>query len=152
MKKNYIYLTVLILLTIVLTLFLSFLYKEEVIETSYSYKILNKITGEEFNEYMIEHPDTIIYISDRTNLNNNKFEKKFIKELEKLNVLENVIYIDKKEINNSLEKKLEEEYSYKYDEEKMPAIIVVNDGKVVQTSFVTESSSIDSIIDYEVFE
>ena len=78
MKINYIYLTILIFCTVVLTFFLSFLYKRDEIKTSYSYEKLNKITATEFKEYMIEHPDTIIYIADKNNLNYNKFEKKLI--------------------------------------------------------------------------
>ena len=104
MKKNYVYLAVLLIATVALTLFLSSLYKRETLENSYLYEKLNKITATEFEEYMLEHPDTIIYIANKNDLDNNKFEKKFENKLEKLNLLENIIYIEKEEVTSSLEK------------------------------------------------
>lgn len=152
MKKNYVYLFVLLSATIVITFFLSSIYKKEVILTSYAYDTLNMINSYEFEEYMTEHLDTIIYISDKTNLNNNKFEKKFINKLEKLNLLENTIYIEKQEITPSLEKTLKENYSCNYNEDSLPVIIVINDNQIIQTSIVDENSDVNTIIDYEVFE
>lgn len=152
MKKNYIYLIILLLVTIALTFLFSFIYKNKVVETSYLYENLNKITSEEFEEYMIEHPDTIIYISEKTNLDNNKFEKKLIKKLEKHNLIENTVYIDKEEINASIEQKLLKEYSYKYNSNNLPVIIMIDNGKVIQSSIIDKNVSVDTIIDYEVFE
>jgi len=152
MKRNYVYLLILILVTVVITLFLSNIYKKEVIITSHSYEKLNKITALEFEEYIIENPDTIIYLGDKTNLDNNKFEKKFISKLENLNLIKNTIYIDKTEITSSLKKVLEKEYSYNYDENKLPVVIVINDGKTIQKSNVYQNSKADTIINYEVFE
>ena len=113
---------------------------------------MNKITSTEFEEYLIEHPDTIIYISDKNDLNNNKFEKKLVSKLEKLNLLRFVIYIEKEEISGSFQKFLKEQYSYKYSEGNLPVIIVVNDGKTIQIAEVDKNSNVNDIIDYEVFE
>ena len=93
MKKNYIYLLILLIATVGLTFLFSTIYNREVNFVSYSYEKLNKITSAEFEEYMIENPETIIYISSKNDLHNNKFEKKFIKKLENLNLLENTIYL-----------------------------------------------------------
>ena len=82
----------------------------------------------------------------------NKFEKKFIKKIDSLNLLKNVIYIEKEELNNSLNKKLKKNYSYEYDENLLPAIIVINDGVLSQVSYVNEDSQVEDIINYEVFE
>ena len=152
MKKNYIYLTILLIVTVIITLFLSNLYKRETTEISYSYEMLNKITANEFEEYMIEHPDTIIYIADKTNLDNNKFEKKFVNKLEKLNLLENVVYIEKEEMTKKIEELLKKNYSYEYKEKKLPIIIVISDAKVIENSIVQKDSDVNAIINYEVFE
>ena len=72
MKKNYFILTILIIVTCVFTLLLANLYKKENNQVSYLYEKLNKITSTEFDEYMIEHPDTIVYISSKYNLQNEK--------------------------------------------------------------------------------
>ena len=152
MKKNYIYLFVLVLATVLVTLGLSKLYQTEVTKTSYAYEKMNKITSTEYDEYIVENSDTIIYIADKNNLSYNKFEKKFIKKIDSLNLLKNVIYIEKEELNNSLNKKLKKNYSYEYDENLLPAIIVINDGVLSQVSYVNEDSQVEDIINYEVFE
>ena len=152
MKKNYIYLTILLIVTVIITLSLSNLYKRETTEISYSYEMLNKITANEFEEYMIEHPDTIIYIADKTNLDNNKFEKKFVNKLEKLNLLENVVYIEKEEMTKKIEELLKKNYSYEYKEKNLPIIIVISDAKVIENSIVQKDSDVNTIINYEVFE
>lgn len=152
MKKNYISLLILILATIIITLALSALYKQKFLTTSYSFDKLNKITAEEFNEYIIENPNTILYIGDKINNTNNKMEEKFINKLESLNLLENTVYIEKDEITSQLEKTLKEKYKYIYNEKKLPAILVIIDGKVIQIEKISEDSNVDTIIDYEVFE
>ena len=152
MKKNYIYLVVLLVATVGLTFLLSSIYSKEVNSLSHSYEKLNKITSVEFEEYMMENPDTIVYVSDKNDLSNNKFEKKFVKKLENLNLLENAIYIEKEEINNKFKELLKTNYDYKIDEKKLPMIIVVDNGEVVQSVTIDTNSSVETIIDYEVFK
>ena len=152
MKKNYIYLAVLLVATVGLTFLLSSIYNKEVNSVSHSYEKLNKITSDEFEEYMIENPDTIVYLSDKNDLNKNKFEKKFVKKLENLNLLENAIYIEKDEINNKFKDLLKTNYDYKLDEKNLPTIIVIDSGSVVQSVVVEKTSNVETIIDYGVFE
>jgi len=152
MKKEYIYLLILLIVTIGLTLLLSFLYKQDEVKTSYSYQKLNRITSDEFEGYMLEQSDVIIYISDKTNLSYNKFEKKLINKFEEINLIKNVIYIDKSDMDESLQKKLSENYSYKYNEEELPIVIVINDGTFVESAKINEDSVVETIINYEVFE
>ncbi len=152
MNKNYVYLSILIIGTIVLTLLLSSLYRSKVNETSYLYEKLNKITATEFEEYMMENPDTIIYIGNKNDLEHNKFEKKLLNNFEKLGLLETVIYLEKEEMTKTLKQRFKEKYSYEYNEEELPIIIVIIDDKLIQKSMVTENSIVDTIIDYEVFE
>lgn len=152
MKKNYIYLLVLLVATVILTFLLSSIYNKEVNSFSYSYEKLNKITSAEFEEYMMENTETIVYVSNKNDLKNNKFENKFIKKLENLNLLENTIYIEKAEINDEFKELLKTNYNYKLDEKKLPIIIVIDNGQVVQSVFVDKNSNVDIIIDYGVFE
>jgi len=152
MKKNYLKLFVLILITIIITLGLSAMYKQKFLTLSYSFDRLNKITANEFNEYIIENPSTILYIGDKTNNTYNKIEKNFISKLESLNLLENTIYIEKSEVTPKFIKKLKEEYKYTYDEGKLPTILVIIDGIAVEKTELKKDSSIDTIIEYGVFE
>lgn len=152
MKKNHIVLALLILVTIIVTLSLSVIYRQKFSITAYSFDRLNKITAEEFNEYMIENPNVIIYIGDKTNYTYNKIEKKFINKLEKSNLLESTIYIEKEEVKTKLSKILKENYKYTYNENKLPVILVIIDGEVIQTENLTKTSNPETIINYEVFE
>ena len=152
MKKNYIYLLILLVATVGLTFLLSSIYNKEVNSVSYSYEKLNKITSDEFEEYMMENTEMIVYISNKSDSNNNRFEKKFIKKLENLNLLENTIYIEKTEINNEFKELLKNNYDYKLDEKNLPVIIVIDNGEVVQNVVVDKNSNVDLIVDYGVFE
>jgi len=64
-KKNYIILAVLVVVTIAVTLISASIYKSSTKQVSEIYKYLNKITPEEFEGYLVENPDVIVYISDR---------------------------------------------------------------------------------------
>lgn len=152
MKKKYIYLLMLIVVTVVVTLLLASIYKKEVTHNCYAYENMNKIIPDEFETYMMENPDTIIYIGDKNNLQNNQFEKKLVKKMESLNILENIIYIEKEEIGLELKKILKEKYNYNYNEDKIPVLIVIIDDEIIQISIVDENSNADTIINYEVFE
>lgn len=152
MKKNYIYLAVLLIATVGLTFLLSSIYNKEMNSVSYSYENLNKITSDEFEEYMMENSETIVYVAEKNDLSNNKFEKKFIKKLENLNLLENTVYIEKSEINNEFKELLKTNYNYKLDEKKLPIIIVIDSGSVVQSVVVEKNSNVDAVVDYGVFE
>lgn len=152
MKKNYIYLAILLTATVCLTFLLSSIYNKEVNTVSHSYEKLNKITSAEFEEYMMENTETIVYVSDKNDLRNNKFEKNFIKKLESLNLLENTIYIEKEEINNKFKSLLKTTYGYKLDERKLPIIFVIDNGEIAQSTIVDKNANVENIIDYGVFE
>lgn len=152
MKKNYVKLFILLTVTVIITLTLSTIYKQKFWVTSYSYDKLNKITADEFNEYITENPDIILYIGDKNNISINKIEKKFINNLEKLNILENTIYIENNDITPELEKILKKEYKYIYNEKQLPTILVIIDGEIIQKEILEEDSDVYNIINYEVFK
>lgn len=151
-KYNYIIYIVLLIVTIIVTLLLADLYNKGENEISYSYETLNKISAEEFDEYMVEHDDVIIYIGSMYSTSTNKVEKNIITEIEKQNLLEKVIFIEKEEITDELEKTLNKEYEYEYNEDKIPTIIIVIDGEVDKIVKITKNMQYKSAIDYEAFK
>lgn len=151
-KKNYIYLTLLIIGTIILTFTFSIVYKHEVDNTCYLYEKLNKITSQEIDEYIMENPDSIIYIGNMNDLSNNKFEKRFLKQLKKQNLLETTVYIEKNYVSKEFKNLLKNEHSQVYNENNLPMILVVKDGKISEIVYVLNDSFAESIIDYEVFK
>jgi len=151
LKKKYILLFILIMSTVFMTLLLADLYKKNYLNESYIYKELNKITFNEFNEYMMENSDVIIYISDKNNSNNISFEKQLVKKLKKTNLLKNTIYIEKMDVKDNVIKALNELYGYKYEEENIPIIIVINNGEKIQTIKINNNTNINEI-NFEVFK
>lgn len=151
-KKNYYILVVLLLATVLLTISLSNLYLNKEKLTSDFYNYANVITPEDFDEFMTENSDVIIYISDKYDLSHNTFEKKFETKIEELNLKHNLIYIDKENIDSEFLNKLKKMYQINLDLEKLPVAIVVVDKKVVRNVSVTSNSNVDTIIEYEVFE
>ena len=151
-KKNYIYLILLIIGTIILTFAFSIIYKHEVENTCYLYENLNKITTLELDEYIMENPDSIIYIGDMNDLSNNKFEKKLLKQLQKMNLLENSVYIEKNDVSKEFKNLLKKEHSQEYNENNLPMILVVIDSKITKIVQVYNNLSAETVIDYEVFK
>lgn len=151
-KKNYYILLGLILGTIFLTLSLSYIYinKDKTISNFYMYS--NKITSEEFDEYIIENPNLIVYISDKYNLSYEDFEKKFEKKINELNLKDNLVYIDKSSLSKKFLSDLEKKYNLNINRKKLPIIIVISDKRIIKTIFVEPTSDVETIIDYEVFE
>ncbi len=151
-RKNYLILIVLILFTVLLTLFLSNIYINKDRQVSDFYIYSNKILPNEFEQYMVDNSDLIIYISDKYDLSNSPFESKFENKLNELNLKSNLVYIDKNDINNDFLEKLKNDYEININLKNCPIIIVVVDKKVIKTTSVLQDSNIDTIIDYEVFK
>lgn len=150
-KKNYYILAILLIVTVILTLLLSSisLNKEETFSDFYEYS--NKIVPEEFDEYMLENNDIIIYISSKYDLSNKTFENRFQKKLNNLNLKENLIFIDKNDINTKFLKKFKKTYGINLNLKKTPIIVVIIDEKVIKKITVSSNTNVDTIIEYEDF-
>lgn len=151
-KKNYYILVVLLAVTVLLTLWLSNLYlnKEKLVSNFYEYS--NKITPDDFNEFMTENSDVIIYISDKYDLTHETFEKKFENKIDELNLKHNLIYLDRNDIDSKFLSKLKKSYGISVDLEKTPIVVVIIDEQVVKNVSVTPDSNVDTLIEYEAFE
>lgn len=151
-KKNYYILVVLLVFTVLLTLWLSDLYMNKEKLTSDFYNYANVITPEDFDEFMTENSDVIIYISDKYDLSHNTFEKKFESKIDELNLKHNLIYIDKEDMDSKFLNKLKKSYKINIDLEGLPIVIAIIDEKVIRNISVTSSSDVDTLIEYEAFE
>ena len=151
-KKNYYFLIVLIVVTIFITLLLASLYKNKTKEVSNFYNYSNNITSKEFNEYLLENTDLIIYMADKYDLSYSSFENNFKSKLDELNLKDKFVYIDKSELNEKFLKKLEEKYKIRIDTNRLPVIIVMIDENVINVSYINEGSNAEEIINYEAFE
>lgn len=150
--KNYVILIALLAGTILVTLILANFYVEKTRQVSGIYSYSNKINVNEFDQYSIENPNTIIYISDKYDLNNVKFEERLIYIIDKLNYKSNFIYIEKSKINDKFITLFKTRYGNSIEINENPILIVISDGKLSTMSYINENSDPDTIIDYEVFE
>ena len=127
-----------------------YLNKEKLVSSFYEYS--NKITPKEFDQFVTENSDVIIYISDKYDLTNESFESKLEKKLDSLNLKQNFVFIDKNDINKKFINKLEKLYGINIDINKTPIVIVVVDEQIIKNVSVMTDSDVDSLIDAEVFE
>ena len=148
-KNNYIVLSILLVSTFLLTILISKLYLNRTKEESLFYKESNKITAKEIEQISMENTDIIYYISNKNDLSNAKFEKKFKSKLESKNLLEKLIYVDTKK---SIIKRFKKEYKLNLKVENYPIIVFVVDNKVLKIIYVSENSDVDNFIDYGVYE
>lgn len=151
-RKNYYIVLLLVVFTVLLTLFLSNLYKNRDNYYSSIYNYSNRITFDELDEYLLEMSDIIIYISDKNDDSNTKFEEKFINKISSLNLKDKLIYIDKEELNKKNIEKLNKEYKIKLNIENLPVIISIVDRKVTKIENISNDSDVNKILNYEDFE
>lgn len=151
-RKNYYILALLLIVTVIVTLALSNLYLNKEKEVSQFFEYSNKITRKEFDEFMSENSDVLIYVSDKYDLTNKKLESKIEDKLNDMNLKQKLIYIDKSEINKDFSKKLKKEYKIDIDLNKLPILIVIVDNSVMKNVSLSNSTDIDSLIEYEVFK
>ena len=151
-RKNYYIVVLLIVITVLITLFLSNLYKNRSRDFSLIYNYSNKITSDELDEYLLEMSDIIIYVADKYDNSNTKFEEKFKNKIDSLNLKDKLIYIDKSELNKKSLEKLNKEYKIKINLENLPTIITIVDRKVTRLETVRNDSDVNKILNYEDFE
>lgn len=150
--RNYVILAVLLIATVFLTLLLSNIYISKTKVESDFYQYSNKIVANEFEEYVIENPDVIIYISDKYSLENKKQEKKLKEKIESLNLKDKLIFLEKEEVDKEFISMLNKKYKIDIEYGKLPYIIVLNDNEVSTWFHVDKDINILKWIDFEVFE
>ncbi len=148
--KNYVILAVLILVTVLLTLFLASLYKNSEAISSNFYNYSNKITASEFKEYMLENDDAIIYLADKVVLTHESFENSLQEKIDSYGLKNKLVYIDKKEITDKFIKEFNDEYNTVIDKKQLPIIIFIVDNKIVNITYINSDTKVDSLIDFEV--
>lgn len=145
-KKNYIVLLVMILLVITVTLLLVNAYNNRDKKTSTIYNFLPEIKTNELDSYLFENPSIIIYISDKYNLDNEEIEIKMQNKITELNVYNYFVYLD---INN-IDSEFLENFNKKYDASinitKIPMLIVINDGKVINSYYNIDELNINDLV------
>ena len=95
--KNYIYLFLILLGSILLLIYIYIwydTYNQNKLNTSIMNEYLTVINYNELDNYIIENKDAIIYVSVLGNVDINRFEKKFRNDIVENNLKNSILYLD----------------------------------------------------------
>ena len=151
-KKNYIILGVVILFTLFLVYYFYMwfdAYKETKINMPILDKYMDVINYNELEDYLIENPNTIIYVSVLEDEKIREFEKKFKVSLKSNEIEKEILYLDitddikDKNIKNDMESR------YTINSQSItdvPSILVIEDG-ILKSIYSIEDNdySIDEV-------
>lgn len=147
--KNYAFLILIIVFTILITLYLSYIYSNKSKSVSEIYKYANVITYNDMDEYISENPDCIVYVGNKYNLDYTEFEKKLINVLDEYHLKDNFVFIN---VNNKIITKINKDYKVVLKINKIPYILIFVNGKIFEYNQISFDSNVKSIIGYEDFE
>lgn len=150
--KNYILLAVLLVVTVFLTFFLSSLYKSRNNVVSDFYEYCNKINSNEFDEFIMENPDSIIYIGDKNDLDFKEQESALKDEIEKKGLKNKIVYLEKSTLSKKFLSSLKSKYGKSIDKKKTPVLLVVVDKKINKVVYLKDNLELNEFISEEVFD
>ena len=150
--KNYILLAVLLVVTVVLTFFLSSLYKSRNNVVSDFQEYCNKINSNEFDEFIIENPDSIIYIGDKNDLDFKEQESALKDEIEKKGLKNKIVYLEKSTLSKKFLSSLKSKYGKSINKKKTPVLLVVVDKKINKVVYLKDNLELNEFISEEVFD
>lgn len=141
-KKNYVLFLLLCVVTVILCFYLSSWYKtitdfkknNSVITT-----VLSEIEIESFSSYLMDNPDTIIYISSTTDDDTKKFDKQLKKIIIDNDLNSEILLLDmsKEENENALNNIIDNYLSKEIEIKKLtyPNIIIFEEGKITKVLY-----------------
>ncbi|MGN1357979.1 MAG: DUF6568 family protein [Bacilli bacterium] len=136
-KKNYIILGIVILVSLLIIYYFYMwvsAYKDAKENVSVLDNYMNVINYNELDNYIVENPDSIIYVSVVDDIEINKFDKKLANSIKNNDFNKDVLYMNITETikDTSIKREMIEKYSLKYaDITDVPNIIVFEDGKLI---------------------
>lgn len=151
--KNYFVLLVIVIITIILTLYLSSVYKEKNKTTTVMHEYISEITEKELTDYIIEKPIIFMYISDKFDLTNDQFEEDLKKEIKKNNLKDYFVYLNSSELTTEFINFFKTNYNLEIDVNKTPILVLINDGKVKDIQYIDVTNyNIEQIVKSEVIK
>ena len=136
-KKNYIILGIVILVSLLIIYYFYMwvsAYKDAKENVSVLDNYMNVINYNELDNYIVENPDSVIYVSVVDDTQINKFDKKLANSIKNNDFNKDVLYMNITETikDASIKREMIEKYSLKYaDITDIPNIIVFEDGKLI---------------------
>lgn len=152
-KKNYIIVILLFTFTVAITLIFSSIYtnKEEESVSNF-YESTKKINYQDVENYLLDNPESIIYITDKNNKKYTKLEKELESRLEKLKLKDSFVIIEYTELENGLNKYLKDKYNTTIEYNNSPIMIIINNDMIEANITITDNTNVNDILSEEVFE
>ena len=120
-------------------------YNNNLKKVSGLYKYANHIDRDEFKEYLVESSSLVIYVADKYNLNK-EYEEELLKDkIIELNLYNNFIYIDSRVFNGKLLDYFNNTYHTNLNMDKLPTIIIYDDGVVEEIYYNLSIDTINNI-------
>ena len=144
--KNYLYLSFIIVGSILLIVYICNWYKaynESKLYTNIMNQYLTVINYNELDNYITENKDAVIYVSVLGNKEINKFEEKFKKSIIDNNLKNEILYLDLSNENiNYTTKKLQIDTNFPY-------LVVYTNGKITDTYSIDKAKyDVKKVIKY----
>ena len=141
-KKNYLYAIIISLLTVIALLYFVRWYNlrnKEMAPTSIIADTIMEVNFSEIDNYLLENPYIMLYINDSTNLENEEFEKEFIKYIKKYEFSNKIIYIDIAKLSDNDKKELTEKWLIN-KEIFTPNILLIENGVTKDQLYYSQTS------------
>lgn len=151
-RKNYIYVLVLVICTVILTLVICNIYTNKKKDESEFYKGVNSITSDEFKDFVTEKSDLIIYIYDKNSDKYELVEKRLLNLLSEKNLNDRFAYLDKSYLTDDFIDYLNKNYSIDLVYDDKPIILVILENNVLNVISLEEDTDINNVVDFGVFE
>jgi len=149
--KNYFILALVVILSgiIVFALATTYTNKKRYDEKeNHVLSFLKEIYINDFENFIIENPDIIIYTSDSDNYKMKKLEKKLKRHIIERNYEQDIIYVD---VTNSKAPFINVLNKYLSNENKLngiPNILIVKDGKINNVMYMNDDTTVIQMIDF----
>ena len=144
-SKNYILFVLMLIGVVVITLCCRNFYNNNLKRTSEIYKYARHMSSDDLKEYLYESPSLVIYVADKYNLNNEIVENKLKKKIINNNLYNNFIYVDYREFDDSFINYFNSTYHINMSVDKIPAIIIYEDGNISTIYYSIDDTNINSI-------
>ena len=143
--KNYIILLVIVLVTIFAVFYMRNFYimsKVYYTENSVMLDVIKEVSQDELQNYLVENPKIVLYVSPKQNPDIKKFEKTFKNLVIKEELEDNILYLDSDTIDNiklkkSLKVSADKNIKNKIDTDSVVTMYIIENGKV--TNIITDA-------------
>ena len=152
--KNYFILFFITIISILIVMYLVNLYKSREDyndNVNHRMSFLREIYADDFNNYITENTEGIIYLSNSSDSSLATIEKKLKKDILKKEYSQDIIYINLKNIGTGFVNTINNYYSstLKLNQNSgIPNVLIIKNGKIQRVYYINDDTEEHNIIDF----